>query len=93
MTTPLYSIGTWDIDEQAFLPQEDVPAFNLTLFQLRQSMRLLREHGYSCHRYRDEDGGHSDNDAWVRIDRTDGKSEESILLAWKSKIPRRERAQ
>lgn len=83
MKTPLYSVGTWDVDEQSFSPQQDVPAFNLTLWELKESMRLLRAWGYSCHRYRDDDGGHSDNDPFVLIERTDGKPEAEILQGWK----------
>lgn len=78
-----YSIGTWDTNEQAFTPQIGVPAFNLTLYQLRQSMRMLRDRHYSCHRYRDADGSHDDNDTSVLIERTDGMSEAEILESWK----------
>jgi hypothetical protein len=83
MTTPLYSIGTWDTDEQAFTPQVGVPAFNLALFELRQSMRMLRDCGYSCHRYRDAGGSYDDNDTSVMVERTDGKSEAEIREGWK----------
>lgn len=83
MASELYSIGTWDTDAQAFTPQTGVPAFNLTLWELKQSMRTLREHGYSVHRYRDADGGHRDNDTDALIERTDGKLEPVILEEWK----------
>ena len=81
--TPRYSIGTWDTDLQAFTPQIDVPAFNLTIVELKRSMRLLRRMGYSCHRYRDTDGGHDCNDVAVLIERTDGMDEAEILESWK----------
>lgn len=79
---PLYSVGTWDTNEQAFTAQGNVPSFNLTLWQLKDAMRLLRSIGYSVHRYRDEDGGHEDNDVMVLIERTDGMSEAKILESW-----------
>lgn len=79
----LYSVGTWDTHAQSYTPQLNVPAFNLTIHDLRRSMRLLRGHGYSCHRYREEDGGHDDNDWAVLIERTDGKPEAEILEGWK----------
>lgn len=83
MTQPLYSIGTWDMDEQAYSPHDGVPAFNLTIHELRRSMRMLRNYGYSCHRYRNEDGGHDDNDFAVLIERTDEKAEAEIREGWK----------
>lgn len=35
----LYSVGTWDMDRQAYTPQYGltVPSFNITLAQLRQA--------------------------------------------------------
>lgn len=83
MSTPLYSIGTWDTDLSAFTPQTGVPAFNLTLPQLRQSMRTLRAIGYTCHRLRDANGDHDNNDSSVLIERTDGQAEAEILEGWK----------
>lgn len=84
MNTPaLYSVGTWDTDTQSYTPQDGVPAFNLTLAQLLGSLRALRrDHGYTAHRLRDEDGGHEDNDWTVLVERTDGESEEEILHSW-----------
>ena len=80
---PLYSIATMDPEVSAYTPQEGVPSFNLTLWQLKDSMRMLRELGYSCHRIRDEDGVHRhENDVYVLIERTDGASEEDILARW-----------
>ena len=67
----VYSIRTWDMEAQEYTPQNGVPCDGLTLWQLRASMRLLRSIGYSCHRLRDPDGGHDDNDAWVKIERSD----------------------
>jgi hypothetical protein len=89
MNQPLYSIGTWDPELIAFTPQDGVPAFNLTRKQLVESMRLLRNEGYTCHRFRerDEDGDFYsdvfDSDPSVMIQRTDGMSEEAILKEWK----------
>lgn len=86
---PLYSIGTWDTDLQAFTPQEGVPAFNLTRAQLVSSIRQLQDCGYSCHRFRsrDETGNleewASDSDPYVMINRTDGMPEYEILEMWK----------
>lgn len=81
MTQPLYSIGTWDGDEQAYTPQIGVPAFNLTRPQLVASMRLLQQCGYSCHRIKQ--GNEYDSDCSVLIERTDGKPEAEILEEWK----------
>lgn len=80
----LYSVGTWDTDRQAYTPQRglSVPAFNITLAQLRIAIRELRKKGYSVHRYRDEDGQHEDNDWAVLIERTDGKSWREIRRSW-----------
>lgn len=83
MSQPLYSIGTWDQELEAFTPQVGVPAFNLTRSQLRQSMKALKRCGYGCYRLRDPDGSHDTNDTWVLIERTDGKSESEILEQWK----------
>jgi hypothetical protein len=84
MSEPLYSIGTWDMDLQAYTPQNGVPAFNLTRGQLRESIKMLRslKYKYTVHRFRDADGSHEDNDWSVLIERTDGKSEEQILKDW-----------
>jgi hypothetical protein len=86
-----YSVGTWDTDLQCFTPQEGVPAFNLTLSGLRKSLRLLRECGYTAHRFRSvmvmSDGSemidHGDNDFMVLVERTDGMTEAEILESWK----------
>jgi hypothetical protein len=71
------------MDSQGYTPQPEVPAFNLTIHELRRSIRMLRHWGYSCHRYRDEDGGHDCNDWSVLVERTDGKTEAEILKQWK----------
>jgi hypothetical protein len=68
---------------QAFTPQTGVPAFNLTLGELRRSMRMLRDCGYSVHRRRGSDLNYDDNDYSVLIERTDGMSEAEILESWK----------
>ncbi len=84
MSEALYSIGTWDTDLQAYSPQPGVPkSINITLHELRAAMKLLRRMGYSCHRFRDADGTHDDNDWMVLIERTDGKSESEIRESWR----------
>lgn len=72
---PLYSVGTWDTDEQAYTPQAGltVPSQNVPWLTLLQVLRELRRMGYTAHRYRDADGGHEDNDWAVLVERTDGK--------------------
>ena len=81
----LYSVGSWDTDIQAYSPQEglSVPSFNVPLAVLVKIIRELRTMGYSCHRFRDADGGHEDNDWSVLIERTDGKPEEKIREEWR----------
>lgn len=83
--TALYSIGTWDAEEGAYTPQVglSVPSFNVGLRDLRTAMRELRAIGYSCHRRRDADGGHDENDWCVLIERTDGMGEYYIREAWR----------
>lgn len=75
MSEPLYSIGTWDMDLQAYTPQVGltVPCQNVPLATMRQVVRELRRMGYSCHRRMDKYGDHEDNDPSVLIERTDGK--------------------
>ena len=82
--TALYSIGTWDTDREAYTPQRglSVPSFNITLRQLRTALRELRNMGYSCHRYRDQDGDHWDTDTSVLVERTDGKPWREIRKNW-----------
>jgi len=74
----LYSITTWDIEKQIFTPHPGVPAFNLTLSELRQSLRMLKQRGYSCHRL----AWCGDSDASVLVERTDGECRETILDDW-----------
>lgn len=85
MSEPLYSVGTWDTDKQAYTPQRGltVPAFNITRSQLRLAIRELRKRGYSAHRFRDDDGSHEDNDSFVLIERTDGKHWKEIMREWR----------
>lgn len=73
---PLYSIGTWDTHLQAYTPQEGLsfPSQNVPWRTLLNVVRELKNMGYSCHRVRDKDGCHDDNDWSVLIERTDGKS-------------------
>lgn len=81
---PLYSVGTWDTDKQAYTPQRglSVPSFNINREQLRIAMKELRAMQYSCHRYRAEDGTYDDNDWCVLIERTDGKHWKDIRRGW-----------
>ncbi len=83
--TPLYSIGTWDTDLQAYTPQVGLtaPCINVPWRVLLRVMRELRRMGYSAHRFRDPDGGHEDNDASVLVERTDGKAPAEIIEDWK----------
>ena len=84
-TKPLYSVGTWCTERQAYSPQKGLagPSLNITLPQLRQRLRELRKLGYSAHRYREEDGTHDDNDWFVMIERTDGATPLSIRRGWR----------
>lgn len=75
MTEPLYSIGTWDTEEQAYTPQIGltVPCINVPWRTLLQVLRELKRMGYSCHRLRDPEGTHDSNDWAVLVERTDGE--------------------
>lgn len=75
MSEPLYSIGTWDTDEQAYLPLIGGEiCVNVPWRRMLAVLRFLRRaHGYNCHRFRDADGSHDDNDWEVLVERTDGK--------------------
>lgn len=75
MNEPLYSVGTWDADLQAFTEQAGltVPSQNIPWRGLLQVYRELRKMNYGCYRKRDEYGEHSWNDWSVLIERTDGK--------------------
>lgn len=80
---PLYSIGTWDMDLQAYSPQAGLAnCINIPRDVLRTRMRALRCMGYTVHRRRDPDGTHDDNDFYVLIERTDGKPETEIRKGW-----------
>lgn len=71
----LYSVGTWDTYLQAYTPQAGltVPSQNVPWRGLLNVVRELKRMNYSCHRRRDADGSHDDNDWCVLIERTDGK--------------------
>lgn len=80
MSEPLYSVGTWDMDAQAYTRQDglSVPSENVPFRMLFTIYRELRAMGYSCfrHAHREEFNGnlsHDDNDAFVLIERTDGQ--------------------
>ena len=72
---PLYSIGTWDTDEQAYTPQVglSVPSQNVPLSVVKRVLTELREMGYSAHRFRDANGEHNNNDWSILVERTDGR--------------------
>ena len=84
MSTPLYSVATWDSYRQAYTPHKGltVPSFNCTLSQLRTAIRELRTLGYGAYRTRDTDGSYYDNDFAVLIERTDGRHWKEIRRAW-----------
>ena len=69
---PLYSVGTWDMDLQAYTPQEGltVPSQNVDIHGLRRALKELRRLGYSCHYCSKR---HWDNDCAVLVERTDGR--------------------
>jgi hypothetical protein len=82
--TPLYSVGTWCTRRQAYSPQKGVPSINLTLAELRHSLRKLKRLGYGCYYVRDANGSHEDcNDPMVLVERTDGASPREIREGWK----------
>lgn len=68
-----YSVRTWDTDMDAYTPQAgmSLPWEGLSLWQLRDALRELRSMGYPCHRFRDADGNHCDNDTFVLVERSD----------------------
>jgi hypothetical protein len=82
---PLYSVGTWDTEKQAYTPQAGLtnPCINVSLSGMLCCLRELRRMGYSCHRKRDADGGHDENDWYVLVERTDGTEECEIMESWK----------
>jgi hypothetical protein len=82
---PLYSIGTWDTDTQAYTPQVGltVPCLNVPWTTLLEVLRQLRQMGYSADRRRDANGEHNDNDSSVLVERTDGMTESEIAERWK----------
>lgn len=85
MSQSAYSVGTWDTDEQAYTVQVGMsgPSINISLAQLRCRMKELKALGYSCHRLRDSDGDHDDNDWSVLIERTDGRTDAEIIEGWR----------
>jgi hypothetical protein len=84
MSEPLYSIGTWDTEEQAYTPQVGVTkSFNITRSELRKAIKDLRDMGYSADRRGNVRDGHDDNDWMVLIEQTDGDTETNIREGWK----------
>lgn len=84
MLEPLFSVGTWNVERQAYTPQGglSVPSFNMTYRQLFTAVRELRRIGYSAHYIRDADGDHEENDWSVLIERTDGMHWKEIRRSW-----------
>ncbi len=83
MKSPLYSIGTWDVDEHSYRPHPGMRCINITRKQLVKVMRRLQKCGYTCHRYGNTRSDDRDSDTAVMIERTDGKKRKSILKDWK----------
>jgi hypothetical protein len=83
-SVPLYSVGTWDCDSQAFTPQAGLlgPSINITKQELRRRLKELRRLGYPCDRVRWPDGSR-DSDPYVLVERTDGADEKEVLESWK----------
>jgi hypothetical protein len=73
MTMHTYSLRTWDGDLQQYTPQAGLPFpwEGITLWQLKVALQHLRTMGYRCHRFRDPDGDHSNNDYAVLVERDD----------------------
>lgn len=86
-STPVYSIGTYDMELEAYTPQEglSVPCINVPLATMRQVLRELRGIGYDAHRIRGADGNYDCNDSSVLVERTDGMSEAEVLASWDRK--------
>lgn len=84
MAEALYSVGTWDMDEQAYTPQAGltVPCINVPWLTLLEVMRQLKSMSYSAHYRRDAKGKHDDNDWSVLVERTDGTAPVDILKGW-----------
>jgi hypothetical protein len=78
---PLYSIGTWDPDASGYTRQIGCRAFNLTIHELRSTMRELQDCGYPCHRFL-LPNGERESDGHVLIERTDGMNPADILNSW-----------
>ena len=85
MSKPLYSIGTWDTELQAYTPQAGLlgPSIGIDLWTLKARMTELRQMCYTVHYRRDADGSHDDNDWAVLIERTDDLTETEVLESWK----------
>lgn len=83
VTEPLFSVGTWDTDLQAYAPQVGVTkSLNMTRAELKTAIRELRALGYTAHRFGNCRDGHEDNDWTVLIERTDGMEPRKILESW-----------
>ena len=75
---PLYSIGTWDGEAQAYTSPFGLgTCLNITRSELRDRIRVLRSMGYQVDRMGKSRDGHP-HDRQVLIERTDG----TILRDW-----------
>ena len=74
---PKYRIRTYDVENGTFTPEVglSVPHDNLTIDQLKQAIKELRQIGYTVHRRRGKDGDHFDNDPSILIERVDSNGE------------------
>lgn len=62
-----YEVLTWDMDKQAFTPQQGVRRGPYTIHGLRRALRKLREMGYSCN----YSSAHESGDPAVSVGRVD----------------------
>ena len=81
----LYSVGTWGTDAQAFTPQAKLglPWLNIPLWTLKRVLQRLKTMGYGCYRFGGPEFRDDDNDPFVMVERTDGKSKSAVLESWK----------
>lgn len=81
-SVPLYSIGTWDTEANAYTLQEGLEdvSVNVDRHQLRRTLHALRGRMYGAWRRRYD--GDYESDPMVMVERTDGKPLEEILVGW-----------
>ena len=80
-----YSVGVWSTESQAYVPHESISdaSVNISLSQLKATLKQLRKLGYLAHRKRSMAGDYDDNDWKILVERTDGKSASEILDQWR----------